>query len=83
MSEIPVIKHWIVTGFTPAATLDDSIAGGELPTLYETEQLAMAAAKTAAANSPGAYFVVYEAKWWSHTDITPVHLKEVTSGAVN
>lgn len=95
MAEIPVIKHWIVTAFTPGTdpTLDDSLGGntwtttgiggtGVINALYPDSKSAMDAAREAATLTPGVYYVVYEAMWWAHTDPVPVHLLPVIQGVV-
>ncbi len=51
-------------------------------TVFFTLADAQNAARTLAAASPGAIFVVYEAEWWAQTDITPVHLLPVTFSSV-
>jgi len=93
MAEIPVIKHWIVTAFTPGTdpTLVDSVGGDVAATtlsgatgnyLYPDSKSAMDAARTMATLTPGVYYVVYEAMWWAHTDPVPVHLLPVIQGVV-
>jgi hypothetical protein len=91
MVEIPVIKHWIITAFTPADTLDASIGGtpavtavvgGSGNALYPDSKSAMDDARQLAAFNPGTYYVVYEAMWWAHTDPVQVHLLPVNVVAV-
>jgi hypothetical protein len=93
VAETPVIKHWIITAFTPGVdpSLDDSTGGATWTTtvdgtviggtvvnaLYPDSKSAMDAAREAATLNPGVYYVVYEAMWWSHTYPVPVHLAPV------
>lgn len=78
-----VQKHWfvaaygLVTDTAPLGTLG-AIDGQ----LFGDVESAKTRAKTLAAESPGSYYVVYEAMWYAWTDITPVSLRRVGLAAV-
>jgi hypothetical protein len=79
----PVVNsHWIVAAFTPSEDNTDEdnpigVVGTTQDNVYATLALAQAAAREAAAATPGTYYVVYSAEWWATTDITPVSLYKV------
>jgi hypothetical protein len=78
-----VKKHWVVAGYglaTDTATL--GTFGAVDGQLYGDVETAKTRAKTLAAQTPGTYYVVYEAMWYAYTDITPVTLRRVGLAAV-
>ena len=81
MVDLVVRKHWIVSGFTPAEVDTDDETNGTLGSVETTVHMTLAdaqlAARVAAANTPGSYYVVYEAMWWATTDVTPVRMFKV------
>lgn len=81
MVDLVVRKHWIVCAFTPAPDDTDDNTNGTLGSAETTIHLTLAdaqtAARTAAANTPGSYYVVYEAMWYATTDVTPVRMYRV------
>jgi hypothetical protein len=84
MPDPVVYSHWIVAAFTPTEDPDDEenpigVVGATQDSVYATLALAQAAARTAAAATPGTYYVVYEAQWYATTDITPVKMFRVNT----
>jgi hypothetical protein len=79
MVDAVVKKHWVVAVFTPSVADDDTIGTLGTPdsTLYVTLAEAQTAARTAAANTPGSYHVVYEVMLYAKTNVTPVQLYRV------
>jgi hypothetical protein len=71
-------KHFFVAPFneeTQELGTVETTVHGDLPA-------ALLRAKTLAAANPDTYYVVYEAMWFAFTDITPVTVARVGSGAI-
>jgi hypothetical protein len=79
MADVHVVKHWIVASFVPSEDPEENGPGtvGTVSEVYDTLADAQNAARENAANSATSVYVVYEATWYAHTDITPVYLRRV------
>jgi hypothetical protein len=74
-----ISKHWIVSGFNPVFENNALGSIGTVGTdLFDTVDAAKARAQELAAQTPGAYFVIYEAQWYAY----PVALRRVGLAAV-
>mgnify|MGYP000950664446 CR=1 FL=1 len=80
MAEIAIKKHWLVSAFTPSEEPGNLGAVGTVDsTLYSSLAAANDRARQLAAENPGGYYVAYEAMFYAHTDVTPVHLVKVVT----
>lgn len=80
-------KHWIVSAFTlPVEGAVGSefwgVRGVVQDYIHGTVEEAKTRARELAAETPGTYWVVYEAQWYAFTDITPVTLRRVGEAVI-